>query len=176
MNGSISTVLPPVVMRVALWPSHVICVAILDLGLQVSHFGFQISDFRSEISEISNLPTLLPSFGSHRTNDRSSLPHFGFANCLQFLLELFAVVGAAVRFQNAARFFAPLHLLIQLFKNWFGRVAESCKPVQSSTLCRGRTVGVHPVHAVFANQRVKTLRSFFHRFVERFSWRMTVCT
>ena len=35
----------------------------------------------------------------------------------------------------------------------FGGIAETFPPVQRTALCRGRAVGVHPVHAVLGHQR-----------------------
>ena len=51
---------------------------------------------------------------------------------------------------------------------------ERGHPIQRTTLCRSRTVGIHPVHTVLADQRHQTLGQFLDRLVEGFRRRMAV--
>ena len=53
---------------------------------------------------------------------------------------------------------------------------ERAHPIQSAALCSCRTVCIHPVHAVFCEQRHQRLCQFFHCFVERFGRFVAVFT
>src|SRR5262245_30635638 len=61
-------------------------------------------------------------FGPKRPHHRARLPHFAGRNLLQLLLELLAVVLAAVRFKDATCFVAAGDLVVEFLEHRLGSV------------------------------------------------------
>merc|ERR1719354_658749 len=71
--------------------------------------------------------------------------------------------------QNSPSAFVSIcNTFVKFFKNRLGTRSEFFSPIERSTLGGGRTICVHPIHAIFPNERIQTLRCFFHRFVKCF--------
>src|SRR5690606_10853190 len=83
----------------------------------------------------------------------TGLPQLAFTDLTQFLLELFAVVGLTTAFNGALCFLSRGDTLVEFLEHRKGCRLETFLPIECAALGSGRAVGVHPVHAVFCDQR-----------------------
>src|SRR3989338_5024631 len=95
---------------------------------------------------------LLPILGAERADGRAGFPHFGIAYLFQFFLKLCSVALGAVGLERDARLVACRNALVERLEYGLDGLAEFRFPVQGTPLCGRTAVGVHPVHAVIANE------------------------
>lgn len=133
-------------------------------------------------------------FGAERPDGAPGPPHLHARELLQLLLEVLLVRGARVGVERAARLLARLDAVVQLLKHGLRGIPEGPPPVQRAcratrserggaachrarsqgqrtpglltALRRRRAVGVHPIHAVLADEGVEGLRRLLHGLVE----------
>src|SRR4051794_24966852 len=79
--------------------------------------------------------------GPQRAHHLARLPHLARGDLLQLLLQLFAIILAAVRVEHSFRLLAGFDALVQLLESRLGRVAERLEPVEGAALRRRRAVG-----------------------------------
>src|SRR3989344_3447179 len=112
---------------------------------------------------------LLPIFGAERADGRAGFPHFGIAYLFQFFLKLRAVALGAVGLQGDARFVPCRNALVERLEYGLDGLAEFRLPVERAALGGRRAVGIHPVHAVLADEANEALCQLLYRLVERFA-------
>mmetsp|Transcript_9504 Transcript_9504/g.18011 ORF Transcript_9504/g.18011 Transcript_9504/m.18011 type:complete len:392 (+) Transcript_9504:99-1274(+) len=118
--------------------------------------------------------TVSVSFGAEAANSDTCSPDFHVPQVLELSIQANLVVIFAVDVKGAAGFVAIGNFGVQFFKDGQSSFLKVGVPVQRTSLGGGRAVGVHPVHTIFADERVQRLSGFFHGFIERFRWGMTV--
>ena len=85
-------------------------------------------------------------------------------------MQLFAIVGCAVGFQNPFGFNAGHNPFVEFVKKRGHSITKLRPPVQGASLGGGTAVRIHPIHAVFSHKANQALGKFFHSFVKCFTW------
>src|SRR3989344_8351446 len=109
---------------------------------------------------------LLPIFGAERADGRAGFPHFGIAYLFQFFLKFCAVPLRAVGLQGDARFVPCRNALVERFEYGLDGLAEPRLPIECAALGGRRAVGIHPVHAIFADEADEALCQLLYRLIE----------
>lgn len=108
------------------------------------------------------------------TNGFCSTPHFHVAHSFKFLVQAIAIVGLRVGIDRNLSLVTCLYRVVEPLHNWLDSLTEARSPIESTTLCCCRTVGIHPIHTLLSEQRHQALCQLFNCLIESLRWRVTV--